>query len=170
VSFFVYGEFFFLPGAILAGTGVLNIWVVACAVYIGGILGDSSSFWIGKKWGARLFQEGKWIFNAANHERGRAFFEKYGVRAIFLARFMGPVSWVTPFLAGTYNVPYGRFLAYNIPAVIIGIGQFLIAGYLFGAMHGNFIHQLHVYGLILFCILIGFFSIGYYIRNVALNR
>ena len=61
------------------------------------------------------------------------FFEKYGTKAIFFARLLGPVSWITPFLAGTYNVPYRKFLGYNIAGVTAGIGQFLIIGYFFGS-------------------------------------
>jgi membrane-associated protein len=37
VNFFVYGEFFFLSGAILAGAGILNIWLVAIVCISGGI-------------------------------------------------------------------------------------------------------------------------------------
>ena len=61
------------------------------------------------------------------------FFAKYGTKAIFFSRLLGPVSWITPFLAGTYKVPYPRFLGYNVAGVTVGIGQFLIIGYFFGS-------------------------------------
>ena len=133
VGFFIYGEIFFIPGALLAGAGVLNIWLVAFALIVGGILGDSTSFALGRRWGTSIFKEDNKIFNHTNYQKGLDFFAKYGTKAVFFARLLGPVSWITPFLAGTYKVPYPRFLGYNIAGVTVGIGQFLIVGYFFGS-------------------------------------
>ena len=133
VGFFIYGEIFFISGALLAGAGVLNIWLVAFALIVGGILGDSTSFALGRRWGTSIFKEDNKIFNHTNYQKGLDFFAKYGTKAVFFARLLGPVSWITPFLAGTYKVPYPRFLGYNIAGVTVGIGQFLIIGYFFGS-------------------------------------
>lgn len=135
VGFFVYGEMFFIPGALLAGAGILNIWIVALALILGGVLGDSSSFMIGRRHGVSFFSEHNKIFNDTNYQKGLAFFERHGTKAIFLSRLLGPVSWITPFLAGTYGVPYAKFLGYNIAGVTVGIGQFLIVGYFFGSAY-----------------------------------
>jgi len=133
VGFFVYGEIFFIPGAVLAGAGVLNIWIVSCVLIAGGVLGDSTSFTIGRRYGASFFNEHNKVFNHTNYQKGMVFFEKYGTKSIFFARLLGPVSWITPFLAGVYKVPYPTFLPYNIVGVTVGIGQFLVFGYFFGA-------------------------------------
>jgi membrane-associated protein len=139
VGFFIYGEIFFIPGALLAGAGVLDIWVVAAALIAGGVLGDSTSFFIGKRYGTSFFKEHNKVFNHTNYQKGLDFFAKYGTKAVFFARLLGPVSWITPFLAGTYKVPYRTFLAYNIAGVTVGIGQFLILGYFFGSKYRDII-------------------------------
>jgi len=139
-GFFIYGEFFFLPGAILAGAGILNIWLVALATLSGGILGDFTSYSIGRKYGLAYFKEGNRFFTPENHKKGELFFEKYGAKGIFFARLLGPLSWITPFLAGTYKIPYKTFFKYNIPAVIVGIGEFLVAGYFFGSNYETALH------------------------------
>ncbi|OHD87948.1 MAG: hypothetical protein A3J39_04925 [Sulfuricurvum sp. RIFCSPHIGHO2_12_FULL_44_8] len=133
VGFFIYGEIFFIPGALLAGAGVLNIWIVALVLIVGGVLGDSTSFVIGRRLGASIFKEHNRIFSLTNYQKGLDFFARYGTKAVFFSRLLGPVSWITPFLAGTYKVPYQKFLAYNIAGVTVGIGQFLVVGYFFGA-------------------------------------
>lgn len=136
LSFFIPGELFFIPAAILAGAGVLNIWWVALACYTGGILGDLSSFMIGRKAGQqflKILNEKKILFNPKNYKRGENFFKSHGPKAIFIARIAGPFSWITPFLAGIYKVPYKTFLHYNIPGVLIGIGWFLVVGYFFAS-------------------------------------
>ena len=37
-----------------------------------------------------------------------------------------------PALAGSSRVPYGTFMRFNTPAVVLGIGQFILLGYLCG--------------------------------------
>lgn len=131
-GFFIYGEAFFLPGAILAGVGILNIWFVTFWLFLGGLLGDSSSYLIGKYFGARLFKEHSRIFSLTNYKRGEDFFVKHGAKSVFFARLLGPLSWIAPFFAGTYKVPYPKFLMFNAPGVFIGIGEFLVVGFFFG--------------------------------------
>ncbi|KKS78715.1 MAG: hypothetical protein UV53_C0026G0006 [Candidatus Azambacteria bacterium GW2011_GWE1_42_9] len=133
IGFFIYGEIFFIAGSVLAGAGVLDIWLVALALYLGGILGDTSSYFIGLKYGASVFKNGRRIFSIENYKKGKKLFHKHGNKGIFLARFMGPLSWVTPFFAGVYKVPYRYFFYYNMAGVILAISQFLIIGYAFGA-------------------------------------
>lgn len=135
VGFFIYGEFFFLPGAIIAGTGVLDIWLVSLALISGGIMGDTSSYFIGRHYGMRLFKEGNKYLNHTNHKKGEEFFDKYGVKSVFFARLLGPISWIAPFLAGVYKIKYTKFLAYNVPGVVVGIGEFLVVGYFFGTSY-----------------------------------
>ena len=134
-GFFVYGELFFLPGAMLAGAGVLNVWLVAFFLVSGGALGDSSSYLIGRKIGIKIFREDRKIFSLTNYQKGEAFFHKYGNKSIFFARLLGPLSWITPFFSGVYKVPYRKFVMYNVPGVCIGIGEFIIIGYFFGAAY-----------------------------------
>ena len=53
--FFIYGELFFLAGAILAGLGILNIYLVSAVFFVGGILGDSTSYVLGYKFGPKIY-------------------------------------------------------------------------------------------------------------------
>jgi len=165
IGFFVHGEIFFIPGSVAAGAGLLNIWLVAAAFYGGGILGDSSSYLIGRRYGNRFFRKEAWIFNLKNYTRGKLFFEKHGARAVFFARFLGPISWVTPFLAGVYKLPYKKFLPYNVLGVIGGIGQFIVAGYFFGSNFEAIFALLRDYSLYIVLLLILSISLYYYLKK-----
>jgi membrane-associated protein len=131
-SFFIPGEIFLLSGSILAGTGTLNIWFVVVMLYAGAILGDISSYWIGRGIGKSIFHERKKFLNLKNYHKIEQALDKYGHSAIFFARFIGPFSKFAPVAAGIFDVPFGTFLLYNIPGIFIGVGQFIIAGYFFG--------------------------------------
>ena len=165
VGFFIYGEIFFISGALLAGAGVLNIWLVAPALIVGGVLGDSSSFVLGRRYGTSIFKEHNKIFNHTNYQKGLDFFAKYGTKAIFFSRLLGPVSWITPFLAGTYKVPYQKFLGYNVAGVTVGIGQFLITGYFFGANYQTFLTAMRQDALVVTIIAIFVLAAFYVIKR-----
>lgn len=156
-SFFIPGELVFIPGAILGGIDALNIWYVVLACYAGGILGDSSSYFIGRKagnWLLSRLSHKRLLFNEKNYHRGEAFFKRYGPKAIFLARIGGPFSWVTPFLAGMHKVPYRTFYAYNIPGVIVGIGWFLALGYFFSNRYKSILIFMKDFFLIVLLVLV----------------
>ncbi len=137
-SLIVLGEIFFLSGALLAGSGALGLWGVMAALYGGGILGDNVSYWLGRRYGIGLFDRlAHWpvigrLIHPENYRKGADFFRKRGALAVFTARLSGPLSWVTPAMAGIFRLDYLTFLRFNTPAVIIGISEFIIVGYLFG--------------------------------------
>ncbi|QQS59821.1 DedA family protein [Candidatus Peregrinibacteria bacterium] len=167
ISFFVYGEFFFIIGGILAGMGVLNIGVVLLILFLGGMLGDFTSYFLGNKYGYKLYRKlehvkyvNKYI-NEKNYNRGRAFFEKHGSKSIFLARLLGPIAWITPFLGGIYRLRLKSFLLFDILGVTVGIGQFVIAGYIFGI---NYERILPIISEYLIVVLLGIASILFLYR------
>jgi membrane-associated protein len=137
-SLAILGEAFFLSGALLAGLGALNIWMVMLVLFLGGILGDNASYWIGRRYGEGLFSRlAGWplfggLFRAENYARGRAFFQRRGAATVFIARFSGPFSWVVPALAGAFRLNYTTFLRFNTLGVVLGISQFILLGYFFG--------------------------------------
>jgi membrane-associated protein len=138
-SLVVLGEVFFIAGALLAGMGILNVWAVLAVLYAGGILGDNSSYWLGRRFGSSLFDHlarlpvvGR-LAHSDNYRHGVAFFERRGAIAVFAARLSGPLSWVMPAMAGAFRLDYATFIRFNTLGVMIGIGQFIVVGYFFGA-------------------------------------
>jgi membrane protein DedA with SNARE-associated domain len=47
-----------------------------------------------------------------------------------LSRVLGPFAWVTPSVAGALRVPYPRFAIFSAIGVSIGVGMFLLMGWL----------------------------------------
>ena len=127
----------FLPGDSLifaAGTfaslGSLNIWLLFLLLAIAAVLGDSVNYWIGHYLGDRAYQI-KWI-KKEYLERTHSFFEKYGIKTIFLARFVPIVRTFAPFVAGVGRMAYKDFFSYNVFGGIVWVGLFSFAGYFFG--------------------------------------
>ena len=164
LGFFIYGELIFLPAAALAGAGVLNIWLVSLALITGGVMGDVTSFCIGRRYGAGFLARRKGEWARLVEEKGTAFFRRYGAKAVFFARFLGPVSWITPFFAGMYGVSFRSFISFNIPGAALGIGQFIIIGYFFGAAYKSLLPELKLYGNVVIGAIIAFVAVYHLYR------
>lgn len=132
----------FLPGdsllfavGALAGQGMMDIKILLLLLLVAGILGDTVNYSIGKWIGPKVFHfESSRFFNKSHLMKAHAFYEKYGGRAIILARFVPIVRTFAPFVAGVGEMNYSKFLIYNITGAILWVGLFLGAGYLFGGL------------------------------------
>jgi membrane-associated protein len=132
----------FLPGdSLLFAAGAfsarpdtgLNVHLMAALLLVAAVIGDTLNYAIGAKLGPAVFKrEDSFLLRRKHLERAHAFFEKYGGRAIILARFVPIVRTFVPFVAGIGTMSYRRFLAYNIVGGFIWIYFFTYAGYFVG--------------------------------------
>ncbi|MDO8552764.1 MAG: VTT domain-containing protein [bacterium] len=131
---------FFLPGSsmlftagLLASHGIFNVWVLLPLITFAAILGDSTGYWFGTKVGPALFKrEDSRFFRKSHVEKTRAFYEKHGVLAIVLARFVPIVRTFAPILAGVAGMRYRTFLTYNIAGGILWGAGITFSGYFLG--------------------------------------
>ncbi|KKR34652.1 MAG: Phosphoesterase, PA-phosphatase related protein [Parcubacteria group bacterium GW2011_GWC2_40_10] len=127
-----------VPGAVLvvfagflSSQGYLDIGDLIWFAAIGAILGDSISYYLGTK-GTRFFHnENKWL-KADHLEGGKRFFHKHGSKSIFLARFVGPLRAIVPFVAGISGMKKRQFLFWNIISAFLWSASHLLLGYFFG--------------------------------------
>ena len=98
----------FLPGdsllfavGALAGKQLIQVEIVTPLLLVAAILGDAVNYSIGKWMGPKVFQyESNRFLNKAHLMKAHAFYERYGGRAIILARFVPIVRTFAPFVAG----------------------------------------------------------------------
>jgi membrane-associated protein len=121
----------FAAGAVCA-IGDLNVWFLGALLFVAAVLGDTVNYHIGKYIGPPAFS-GRFRWLKKEHlERTQQFFDKYGGKAIVLARFVPIVRTFAPFVAGVGTMHYGRFITYNVVGGILWVFLFVGAGYLFG--------------------------------------
>lgn len=125
----------FAAGVFSADGGGLNVFATLVVFYAAAILGDSSNYWIGRKFGSRIIDSGK--VKSLTPERMAKldyFFEKYGGFTIVIARFMPFFRTFAPFIAGTGHMKFGKFLSYNVIGGIAWVSAFVLLGYFFGGI------------------------------------
>jgi membrane protein DedA with SNARE-associated domain len=108
-----WGMMVFGIGPLLGAADAFNFWTVVGAAAVGAALGDWLSYWIGYHYHAEV--QGLWPLR--NHpnllEKGRVFFKKWGVWAIMLGRFSGPLRAAVPIVAGSAEMPWVHFQLAN---------------------------------------------------------
>ena len=105
---------------------ILGIWVAAIA-------GDQVGYAFGARVGPALFRrEDSRFFKQANVDKGQEFFDRYGPRAIVLARFVPVVRTFTPILAGVSGMEYRTFVRWNVIGGTIWAFGVTLLGYWLG--------------------------------------
>lgn len=131
IGLIVPGSIALIIGGFLASQGTLSIYYLFIFSALGAILGDSFSFYLGRK-GLISFNEKNKIFKPVLLERGKKFFKKYGNKSVFSGRFIGWVRPVIPFIAGLFKMDRNTFLFWNILSGLIWSVVHIFVGYFFG--------------------------------------
>ena len=105
--------------------GFFPVWLAAA---VGAILGDWISYWIGHR-----FKEHVLSAWPISHYRGQMdgalrFFGRWGVWAIFLGRFTGPLRATVPLVAGISQMKFWPFQIANVTSALIWSASLLLLG------------------------------------------
>ncbi len=148
VAFIIFAEcglFALLPGdsllftvGLLTATGVIpyNLGFVCVVLTVAAVLGNISGYAIGRKIGPPLFKPrpglaGK-IFKQSYVVRTHLFFERYGNRALILARFVPIVRTFVTLVAGVGKMDFRHFITYTAIGGVLWACGLTIAGYFLG--------------------------------------
>src|SRR6185369_3209319 len=82
-------------GALLGHSGI-SFWPICLAAALGAAMGDWLSYWIGLKLEYSVQHIWPLSRNPGLIPRGEAFVKKWGVAAIFIGRFFGPLRASVP--------------------------------------------------------------------------
>ena len=135
VGFFLPGDSLLVVSGLFAAAGKLNVALVLLAFFLGSVIGDSTGYWTGRLMGKTLFnREKSFIFKPSRVEKAKAFFEKYGVKTVILARFVPIVRTFAPLVVGATEMPYIKFLTFSILGGLLWILSMVLAGYFLGGV------------------------------------
>jgi membrane protein DedA with SNARE-associated domain len=128
VSLLFPGTTVLIAAGTLMSAGTLPYGPVMVGAVIGAVLGDSVSYWIGRRFGGAI--AGLWPFsrNPDLLPRGIRFFERHGGKSVFIGRFFGPIRAVIPLAAGIMRMPRGRFWVANMTSAIVWAPMLLLVG------------------------------------------
>ena len=133
-SFLPGDSLLFLTGLALATSDSwLPDWIGFILIWLAAFIGTQVGYWIGYKIGPPLFEQNRnFILNQKVLDRTHEFFEKYGARAVVLARFVPILRALIPMLAGISRMDIKRFTKLNLIGATVWVGIFMLAGYWLG--------------------------------------
>ena len=135
IGFFLPGDSLLFTVGVVAGAGQLDMFAINALLIIAAIVGDGVGYMLGKQAGPHVFNRpDSRFFKREYLIRTQEFYDKHGGKTIIYARFVPIVRTFAPFIAGVAQMPYHRFLAFN---VFGGIGWVILmttAGYFLGGI------------------------------------
>jgi membrane protein DedA with SNARE-associated domain len=131
----VPGETILILGAVYAGTGRLNIYLVGLLAFLAAIAGDNLGFAIGHFGGRRLVDRyGRYVFlTPERFEKAERFFERHGGKVIVIARFVEGLRQANGIVAGTIGMHWARFLMFNAIGAALWVAAWTSIGYFSGS-------------------------------------
>lgn len=133
VTPFLPGDSLLLVTGGLAGTGNLNLVILAVIIFSAAFLGDNSNFLIGRTLGNRLFKNpNSKIFRRDILDKTHDFYEHHGTKTVVIARFIPLMRTFAPFVAGIAQMKYLRFISFSFIGSFLWVTIFLGGGFLFG--------------------------------------
>ena len=127
----------FTVGLFVAGGLIDHSMVFVCLVLtLSAVAGNVCGYWIGRLIGPPLFRERRGVLgrllDPKHVTRTHAFFDRYGNRALILARFVPIVRTFVTLVAGVGKMDFRRFITYTAIGGILWACGVTIAGYFLG--------------------------------------
>ena len=121
-------------GAFLASQGSLPIGTVLVAAGVGGLVGDSLGYWLGRTGFSRLLSVQGFVARTARHyERFTTrLYRKHALVSVSLARTISFVRTLMPATAGMAGMAYPRFLFFDVLGVLAWLALYAGVGILAG--------------------------------------
>lgn len=132
------GDYLVFAAGLLCGTQYLEIpfGILLPSMMGAAVLGDFTGYAKGRWLGPKLFtKEENRFFKRSHLEKTKSFYERYGMLAFVIGRYLPVVRTMIPILAGASRVPPGKFSLFNIVGAIAWIGVLMPAGYFIGKEH-----------------------------------
>ena len=134
VGLIIPGETLTIFAGVLASAGVLRLPETIVAAALGAAVGDSMGYEMGRKLGRPwLMRHGERIgLHGGRLVQVDALFAHHGGKAVVVARFIGFLRALAPFIAGASRMPYPRFMLFNVLGAWLWAATFVTLGYVLG--------------------------------------
>ena len=122
------GTTLLIAAGTLMSDGTLSAAPVLIGAILGATLGDSVSYWIGRRFGGGIARLWPFSRHPEMLPAGIRFFEKHGGKSVAIGRFFGPIRAVIPLAAGLMQMPSLRFWVANVASALVWAPMLLFAG------------------------------------------
>jgi len=128
---------FTATGTITYGSPPATLGIVFAVLTVAAVLGNVVGYWIGYLVGPPIFKPrtswvGRKLFNPVYVTKTHEFFERYGSRALILARFVPLVRTFVTLIAGVGRMSFKRFISYTAVGGVLWVALVTLLGFFLG--------------------------------------
>ncbi|MFF0850869.1 DedA family protein [Streptomyces sp. NPDC003388] len=165
------GETILIAAAVYAGAGQLNIFAVIAIGVFAAVLGDNVGYLIGRTGGHALVQRyGKYVFlPPERYEKAEKFFARHGGKVVTIARFIEGLRQLNGIIAGSAEMPWPRFVAFNTLGALLWVGLWAGVGYFAGDHITTIYTEVNRYSTYVL-IALGVLIVAFVVRAVVRRR
>jgi membrane-associated protein len=130
IGLIVPGDVILALGGIYAARGDLGLpWVIVLGI-LAAVAGESTGFWLGRRYGRGLVRRIPLIRRLEGRlDAAEDYFRRNGGRTVALGRYATAAGAFVPFVAGLSRMRYRRFLAFDVPAIVVWAVAIVLLGY-----------------------------------------
>ncbi len=135
VGFFLPGDSLLFVAGLFVATGAIAtpLWLVCVLVTVCAFVGNVCGYWIGAKAGPALFNKpNSKLFKKEYVDKTHEFFDKYGARAIVMARFVPIVRTFITAMAGVGRMDGKKYFTYSAIGGVAWAAGVTVLGYFLG--------------------------------------
>ena len=125
----------------LVWQGKLAPVMVILVALTSAVIGDNAAYWLGRRYGRLVLS--RWVRVGPGHiDRMQRFVVRYGMLAVFVARFVAGLRFMAGPLAGSTGLSPLRFFVANLLGAVVYVPIAVAAGYAVGYGLGDRIERL----------------------------
>ncbi|MGK7869022.1 DedA family protein [Falsiroseomonas sp. E2-1-a20] len=128
IGIFLPGSALLLGVGLLIGSGVLPPGPILAATFAGAVVGDALGFWLCRWLGPAFVRRHLPRQYRRMYARGVLAFRRWGVWAVFIARFISPLRAVAPIIAGVTRMRQWHFQVANVTSAVVWAPLLLMPG------------------------------------------
>ena len=152
-GFFLPGDSLLFTAGLLAESSFLDtpVGTLIVLLIVAAVSGTTVGYGVGR-W-AKTYLENRsegFFYRKKYIEMTEAFYQKHGMMAFVLGRFLPIVRTFVPILAGMTHINFKQFFLYNVIGASVWVVTMVMAGHLLGSAFPNLIEYLEyiVFGMI----------------------
>lgn len=131
---FLPGDSFLFLVGMLASKGILAIVPTVLTIMVAAFLGYEFGYWLGKKYGWLAVSKCSTKYASPEyHKKAEDFYNKYGIYALILARFVPVMRTLVPTVAGMAKMTHAQFTLANFIGTVAWGFCVTMVGYLVGS-------------------------------------
>ncbi|OLT19957.1 hypothetical protein BJF78_10460 [Pseudonocardia sp. CNS-139] len=135
LGFFLPGDSLLFTAGLFVAQGAIQVplWAVCIVLVVAAFAGNVTGYWVGRAAGPAVFDRPRSrLFKPAHVVKTQQFFDKYGTRAIVMARFVPIVRTFITVMAGVGRMDARRYLSYSLVGGVVWAAGVTLLGFWLG--------------------------------------